>query len=136
MDRNSAKLAHELRELAEHLKLLEAKLTSPRTTLRKGEFYLEEEHVDKQALTDLKSALDHARHSVWAVLESLTGQYGQSVDEALQEYRMQRASELLHVLRQHIESPLRPNTPAARSFFDEVEVVADLALQRHMRANR
>jgi hypothetical protein len=136
MDRNGAKLARELRELAEQLRFLESKLTSAGITPRMGEFYVDGEHVETQTLTELKSALDHTRHSVWAVLEALSGQYGQTLAEALQEYRMQRASELLHVLRKHVDAPVRPNTPAARSFFEEVQVVADLALSRNMRIKR
>lgn len=136
MDRNGAKLARELRELAEQLRFLESKLTSAGITLRMGEFYVDGEHVETQTLTELKSALDHTRHSVWAVLEALSGQYGQTLAEALQEYRMQRASELLHVLRKQVDAPVRPNTPAARSFFEEVQVVADLALSRDMRIKR
>lgn len=136
MDRNGAKLARELRELAEQLRFLESKLTSAGITLRMGEFYVDGEHVETQTLTELKSALDHTRHSVWAVLEALSGQYGQTLAEALQEYRMQRASELLHVLRKQVDAPVRPNTPAARSFFEEVQVVADLALSRNLRIKR
>jgi hypothetical protein len=136
MDRNGAKLARELRELAEQLRFLESKLTSAGITLRMGEFYVDGEHVETQTLTELKSALDHTRHSVWAVLEALSGQYGQTLAEALQEYRMQRASELLHVLRKQVDAPVRPNTPAARSFFEEVQVVADLALSRNLRIKK
>lgn len=136
MDRNGAKLARELRELAEQLRFLESNLTSAGITLRMGEFYVDGEHVETQTLTELKSALDHTRHAVWAVLEALSGQYGQTLAEALQEYRMQPASELLHVLRKQVDAPVRPNTPAARSFFEEVQVVADLALSRNMRTKR
>ena len=136
MDRESAKLAQALGQLARQLRSLEAKLTSADATLTLGEFYLEGEHIEMEALADLKSALDHARHSVWAVLESLSEDYGQSIEEALQEYRMQRATELLHALRKQVDSPIRPNTAVARSFFEEVQVVADLAVTRNLRAKR
>lgn len=136
MDTNSVKLARELGELAEQLRFLEAKLTSPRTQLTGGQFVLDGEPIDTEALADFKSALDHARHSVWALLEGLAGYAGHTMEEALQNYRMQRASELLHVLRPHVEAAHRPDSAAARSFFDEVQVVADLAFRRHMRARR
>jgi hypothetical protein len=57
MDRNGAKLARELRELAEQLRFLESKLTSAGITLRMGELYVDGEHVETQTLTELKSAL-------------------------------------------------------------------------------
>ncbi len=136
MDSNSARLAHELGELAEQLRFLESKLTSPQTRLSGGKFLLDGEPIDTNVLADFKSALDHARHSVWALLEALAGYSGHSIEDALKDYRMQRASELLHVLRPHVEAPHRPDSAAARSFFDEVEVVADLAFRRHMRSGR
>ena len=132
MDSNSATLARELGELAEQLRFLEGKLTSPQTKLSGGQFLLDGEPIETDVLADFKSALDHARHSVWALLEALAGYSGHSIDEALKDYRMQRASELLHVLRPHVESVQR-DSAAARSFLDEVEIVADLAFRRHMR---
>ncbi len=136
MDSHSVRLAHELGELAEQLRFLEAKLTSPQTKLSGGQFLLDGEPIDTDVLADFKSALDHARHSVWALLEALAGYSGHSIEEALKDYRMQRASELLHVLRPHVEAVHRPDSAAARSFFDEVQVVADLAFRRHMRGHR
>jgi hypothetical protein len=136
MDTNSARLAQELSELAEQLRFIEAKLTSPETRLSGGRCVLDGEPVNTEVLAEFKSALDHARHSVWALLEALAGYSGHTIDEALQNYRMQRASELLHVLRPHIEAAHRPDSAAARSFFDEVEVVAELAFRRHMRRER
>ena len=132
MDSNSARLARELGELAEQLRFLETKLTSPQTKLSGGQFLLDGEPIDTHVLADFKSALDHARHSVWALLEALAGYSGHSIEEALKDYRMQRASELLHVLRPHVETVHR-DSAAARSFLDEVEIVADLAFRRHMR---
>ena len=136
MDKNSARLASELGELAEQLRFLEAKLTSPQTKLSGHQLVLDGEPIETEALADFKSALDHARHSVWALLEALSGYSGHTIEEALQNYRMQRASELLHVLRPHVEAAHRPESAAARSFFDEVQVVADLAFRRHMRSTR
>jgi uncharacterized protein (DUF433 family) len=133
MDSNSARLAQELRDLADQLRFLEATLTSSRTRLTAGQCLLNGEPVDIELLSDFKSALDHARHSVWALLEALAGYSGHTVDEVLQNYRMQRASELLHVLRSEIESPTITDSIAARTFLDEVQIVADLAYRRHMR---
>jgi hypothetical protein len=111
-------------------------MTSPGTRLSAGKCLLDGEPVKAEVLADFKSALDHARHSVWALLEALAGYSGHTIEEALQNYRMQRASELLHVLRPHVEASHRPDSAAARSFFDEVQVVADLAFRRHMRERK
>lgn len=136
MDSHSEQLAGELRELADQLRFLEAKLTSSRTQLSAGRYLLDGEPVDMQVLSEFKAALDHARHSVWALLEALAGYSGHTIEEALQNYRMQRASELLHMLRHQVESPKRPDSAAARTFLEEVQVVAELALRRHMHSGR
>jgi hypothetical protein len=133
MDRQSARLAEELRDLADQLRFLESTLTSSRTRLTGSQCMLDGEPVGIELLSEFKSALDHTRHSVWALLEALAGYSGHSVDEVLQNYRMQRASELLHVLRSKIESPTMTDSAVARTFLDEVQIVADLAYRRHMR---
>jgi hypothetical protein len=46
---------------------------------------------------------------------------------------MQRASELLHALRGQVQSAAVPESAAARTFMEEVQIVAELALRRHMR---
>ncbi len=133
MDSNSARLAEELRDLADQLRFLEATLTSSRTRLTGNQCVLDGESIDVEQLSEFKSALDHARHSVWALIEALAGYSGHTVEEVLQDYRMQRASELLQTLRGEIESPTTPNSVATRTFLDEVQIVADLAYRRHMR---
>lgn|SRR5581483_522378 len=98
MDSNSARLVQDVRDLAEQLRFLAAALTSSRTRLSGGEFFIDSEPVNVEALSHFKAALDHARHSVWALLEVLAGYSGNTVTEVLQNYRVQRASELLHTL--------------------------------------
>jgi hypothetical protein len=133
---DSGVFAQELHELSEQLRFLESKLTSPATKLAGGQYYLDGEPVSMEVLSEFKSSLDHARHSVWALLEALAGYSGHTIEEALQNYRMLRASELLHVLRHEVEYPTCPDSAAARSFLDEVQVVADLALRRHMHSRK
>jgi hypothetical protein len=84
-------------------------------------------------LSEFKSALDHTRHSVWALIEALADYSGHTVDEVLQNFRMQRASELLHVLHSQIEITENNGLAAARTFLDEVQIVTDLAYRRHLR---
>jgi hypothetical protein len=126
-------LARELRDMADQLHFLENKLTSPGTRLSGHQFFLDGQAIDTKALSEFKSSLDRARHSVWALLEALAGYSAQGIAEALQEYRMQRASELLHALRPQVEAGRPLDTPAARSFFDEIQIASELALRRYLR---
>ena len=132
----SGDLARQLREMAEQLQFLEKKLTSPGTRLLGRQYYLDGHPVDPEVLSEFKSCLDRTRHSVWALLEALSGYSSHSIAEALQEYRMQRASELLHALRPEVEAARRPDSASARAFFEEIEIVSELALRRNIRQRK
>lgn len=133
MNRKSDRLAADLGELVEQLRFLEATLTSSHTRLSPGKCTLDGETIEAELLAEFKTALDRTRHSVWALLEGLAGYSGYTVEEVLQNYRMQRASELLHALRGQVQSAAVPESAAARTFMEEVQIVAELALRRHMR---
>jgi len=135
-DSKSGDLARQLRDMAEQLQFLEKKLVSPATQLLGRQYFLDGHPVDPEVLSEFKSSLDRTRHSVWALLEALSGYSAHAIAEALQEYRMQRASELLHALRPEIEAVHRPNNATARSFFEEIEIVSELAARRHMRQRK
>ena len=133
MDIKKDRLLPDMEDLVEQLRLLQTVLTSPRTRFSGGKCVMDDEAIDMDQLAELKAALDHTRHSVWALLEGLAGYSGHTVEEVLRNYRMQRAAELLHALRGQVESAPVPDSVFARTFLDEVEIVAELALRRHMR---
>ena len=126
-------LAPNLEDLVEQLRLLEAVLTSSRTRLSAGKYVLDGEEVDVELLAEFKKALDHTRHSVWALLDAMTIYSGHSVEEVLRNYRMQRASELLHALRGQVETVAERDSVFARTFLEEVQIVAELACRRNLR---
>jgi uncharacterized protein (DUF983 family) len=132
----SSDLAGELREIADQLRFLEKKLTSTATKLSGRQCLLDGQPIDTKILSEFKSSLDRARHSVWALLEALAGYTPHGIAESLQEFRMQRASELLHALRPQVEAARPPDTPAARSFFEEVQIASELTLRRDLRERR
>ena len=133
MNRKSDRLAADLGDLVEQLRFLEATLTSSHTRLSPGKCTLDGETIEAELLEEFKTALDQTSHSVSALLEGLAGHSGYTVEEVLQNYRMQRASELLHALRGQVQSAAVPESAAARTFMEEVQIVAELALRRHMR---
>jgi hypothetical protein len=136
IDSEPGHLAVELREMADQLHFLEQKLISPRTRLSGRQFFLDGQAVDTKTLSEFKSSLDRARHAVWALLEALAGYSPQGIAEALQEFRMQRAGELLHALRPAVEAGRPPDTPASRSFFDEVQIASELTQRRQLRERK
>jgi hypothetical protein len=133
MEIKQDRLLPDMEDLVEQLRLLQTVLTSTRTRFSGGKCVMGDEAIDMDQLREFKTALDHTRHSVWALLEGLAGYSGHTVEEVLQNYRMQRAAELLRALRGDVESVSVPDSAFARTFLDEVEIVAELALRRHMR---
>src|SRR5207244_3887041 len=89
MKSESSALARELHELSERLRVLESKLTSPATELAGGQYYLDGQPVSMEVLSEFKSSLDHSRDSVWALLDVAAGYSGHTIEETLQNHRMQ-----------------------------------------------
>ncbi len=87
--------------------------------------------LDLDLLNNFKASVDHMRHVLWAYIEALT-KTG-DVDQTLQQYRMQRATEMLRQLREH--GPLERESPQASNFLLEIQAIADSALMRHAKAS-
>ena len=88
-----------------------------------------EQELDATLLNSFKTSVDHMRHVLWAYIEAMTKSTG--VDQTIQQYRLQRATEMLRQLREH--GPVEPNSPQAHNFLREVEAIADSTLQRYTR---
>ena len=85
------------------------------------------EPLDLQLLNSFKTSVDHMRHLLWAYIEAMTNRA--SIDTTIQQYRLQRATEMLRQLRQH--GPVEPTDTQSRNFLHEVEAIADSALERY-----
>ncbi len=85
--------------------------------------------IDLELLNSFKASVDHMRHVLWAYIEAMTT--SGDVDRTLQQYRIQRATEMLRQLRE--QGPLEATTPQASNFLREVQAIADGALERHGR---
>lgn len=90
------------------------------------------ELVTMELLADLRSAVDHLRTFLWAYVEAATKKSGGSVDATLQAARVQRATEMLRMLRQQFTDPHSVPMPEARSLFAEISALAHTAFERHL----
>lgn len=90
-----------------------------------------DELLEKDLINDFKSAVDHMRHFLWSYIEAVSKKQGKDVDYALQAYRMQRVTEMLRILRERVELPQLMNVPEAHSFFEEIQAIANTAVDRH-----
>ncbi len=86
--------------------------------------------MDIELLNSFKASVDHMRHVLWAYIEAMSTKG--DVDRTLQQYRLQRATEMLRQLREH--GPLHPETPQTSSFLREIQAIADGALDRHVQS--
>jgi hypothetical protein len=87
-----------------------------------------DEVLDGGLMNDLKAAVDNVRHFLWSYIEATT-QDPADLRSALQGYRMQRVTEMLRVLREN-DSELG-RSPLAHSFFEEINSIADRAIERY-----
>ncbi len=87
------------------------------------------EPLDLELLNSFKASVDHMRHVLWAYIEAMTKQ--DRIDKTIQQYRLQRATEMLRQLREG--GLFEPTNPQARNFLREVEAIADSTLERSSR---
>ena len=92
------------------------------------------ELVTLELLADFRSAIDHLRAFLWAYVEAATGKSGGSVDSALQAVRIQRATELLRMLRQQLTAQNSSPVPEVHTLFEEISALAHTAYDRHVSA--
>ncbi|MGH9650816.1 MAG: hypothetical protein ACRD3A_07720 [Terriglobales bacterium] len=93
-----------------------------------------DELVTLDLLADFRSAIDHLRTFLWAYVEAATRKSGGSVDSTLQEVRIQRATEMLRMLREQLSAPNSTPVPEVRSLFEEISALAHTAYDRHVPA--
>ena len=92
------------------------------------------ELVTLELLADFRSAIDHMRTFLWAYVEAATRKSGASVDSTLQVARIQRATEMLRMLRQQFTAPNSVPVPEVRTLFEEISTLAHTAYDRHTSA--
>ena len=86
--------------------------------------------LELDLLNDFKTAVDLARHTLWTHIEALSQRRGADIEQALQAIRMQRATDILRVLRQNAgEADLK--MPEASTFLEEIQAIASRAVERH-----
>ncbi len=81
------------------------------------------------AVEGLKSAVDHMRHTLWGWMQSHTSP--QEVADSIHTLRMQRVTEMLRALKPTVDQPYEDSTPEARSFFQEIQAIANRTVDRH-----
>lgn len=86
---------------------------------------------DEALLAEIKHAVDSIRHLLWPYVET-SAQKSKGIDEALQRYRMQRVTEMLHDLKDRVAEPAVARMPEAKSFFASIQEIATTAVERHL----
>jgi len=86
---------------------------------------------EEALLGDVKSAVDRVRHLLWPYAEAAARRTG-GLDEALQKYRMQRVTTMLHDLTERVAEPRLAAMPEAQTFFSSIQEIATLAVEKHL----
>lgn len=89
------------------------------------------EICEEQALSEAKSAVDRIRHLLWPYAQA-AAKHSSGLDEALQRYRMERVTTLLHDLTDRVAEPRLAALPEAHSFFASIQEIATTAVEKHL----
>jgi hypothetical protein len=87
--------------------------------------------VDLASIQGLKSSVDEMRHFLWWLLQEISLASGTGAD-SLQQFRMNRATEMLCSLRTEMALSQSPDKPETRSFFDALQSFTTITVDRHM----
>jgi len=119
--------------MTEDLRAIQEELdwASTRETTRAENGKLLDELLNTEIVIELKAALDHLRGFLWSYIQAASGKSGSDVNDALQSLRMQRATEMLRVLRHKFEQANLAESPEARGLFEEIHLMANSMMDRH-----
>jgi len=127
-------LSDRMRKLAEEVRAFEADLKRflpPPSEASEPSLAIPPAPPNPALLNDLRAAVDGLRNLLWSY--ELAGPGAADPELLLQNARMQRVREMLQVLEQKPVLPSLPPTQV-RSFFEEVQTIAQSALERHLAA--
>lgn len=127
-------LTPRIRRVTEDLKAVQEQLisaTAPGASGVAREAILES-LLEENLLFDFKSSVDHMRHLLWTYIETEVNKNEGDVHATLQQVRMQRVTEMLHVLAPTVEEAEMNEHPQAQSFFEIIHQIANTAMDRTM----
>jgi hypothetical protein len=87
-----------------------------------------DEVLDFKLVADLKSTVDYMRHLLWAYIEVSAKSDSSKIDQALQASRMNRATEMLRLLRNRFGEP-QSIDPKDASFIEQMSSMVDASLK-------
>jgi hypothetical protein len=119
-------LAKKIHKATQDLKRLEQDLR-PRFS-EVEDFPLSE--LDAASLNELKMTVDYVRQLLWNYVEADAHKRGGD-SEALRSIRLQRVTEMLHSIQEDVSRRDVPQSPAAVSFLNVVQEIADAAFEKH-----
>lgn len=89
------------------------------------------EICNEEVLNEAKSAVDRIRHLLWPYVEA-AAKRAAGLDEAIQKYRMERITTMLHELTDRVAEPRLAAMPEAQSFFSNIQEIATHAVEKHL----
>jgi hypothetical protein len=87
-----------------------------------------DEVLDFKLVADLKSTVDYMRHLLWAYIEVSAKSDSSKIDQALQASRMNRATEMLRLLRNRF-GERQSIDPKDASFIEQMSSMVDASLK-------
>ena len=89
--------------------------------------------MNSAALKQLKDAVDYLRQLLWTYIQRNSRKQGTDVEEQVRSLRLEHVTEMLQDIQQEIKNRQLSPSPAASSFMNVVQEIADAAYERHSR---
>lgn len=124
------KISERIRRVTDDLRAIQQQLdaASRRDLTAAPQTELIDDLLNFELVKEFKSAVDNMRYILWGYIEAAS-HTGGDVDLAVQNVRMQRTTEMLRVLAERTD--LSVPIPQARTFFEEVQEIAQSAIRKH-----
>jgi hypothetical protein len=128
-----------IQRVTDDLKTVEAELNRLLVTKSSDRAFSDVlDSFDLETVKGLKAAVDNMRQLLWSYIEALTGDHTTDPQLAIHTLRLERATEMLRVLKAPLgseEISQLARTPQGASFFTEVGRIASLTVDRYYPQN-
>jgi hypothetical protein len=127
--RNMQEVVLRMRRVSEDLREIRKRLEELRGS-NEAHHQVVDEVLELDLIREFKSSVDQVRLFLWDYFQAAAHMPEPEPDQALKEFRLRRATEMLQSVQNDITMPTTPDTDV-KSLFERLHDIADIAVERH-----
>jgi hypothetical protein len=118
-----------MRRVSEDLREIRSRLEELRSS-QYAQHQVVDELLELDLVRDFKNSIDQIRLYLWDYFQAAIDTHNPEPDQALKEFRLRRATEMLRSVQDDITIPTTPDSEV-KSLFERLHSIADVAVERH-----